>query len=141
MNSVLRNILAVIAGLVVGSIFNMSLIMVGGSVVAPPEGVDLTTSEGLIEGMSLMEPRHFVFPFLAHALGTFVGAYLAARIARTRKMSMAAIVGVFFLIGGIANVYMLPSPMWFNVIDLVGAYLPMAFFGGKLAEKAAKRTL
>lgn len=139
MNPILRNILAVITGILVGGIVNMSLIMVSGSVIAPPEGVDLTTSEGLIKGMALMEPRHFVFPFLAHALGTLVGAYLAARMARTRKMLMALIIGVFFLLGGIANVMMLPSPMWFNVVDLAGAYLPMAFFGGKLAERVAKR--
>lgn len=141
MNPILRNILAVIAGLVVGSIVNMSLIMVSGSVIAPPEGADLTTAEGLIEGMAMMEPKHFVFPFLAHALGTLFGAYLAARMAATRKMAMAAIIGVFFLAGGIANVMMLPSPLWFNVVDLVGAYLPMAFFGGKLAERVAKRAV
>jgi hypothetical protein len=28
---------------------------------------------------------------------------------------------------------MMPAPMWFNVMDLVGAYLPMAYLGGKLA--------
>jgi hypothetical protein len=28
---------------------------------------------------------------------------------------------------------MLPAPMWFNVVDLVGAYLPMAWLGGRLA--------
>jgi len=141
MNPVIRSILAVIAGLVVGSIVNMSLIMVSGSVIAPPAGVDLTTSEGLVEGMALMEPKHFIFPFLAHALGTLVGAFVAAKIAVTRKTTMAAIVGVFFLIGGIANVMMLPSPLWFTVLDLGIAYLPMAWFGRKLAERRANRTL
>ena len=29
----------------------------------------------------------------------------------------------------------LPSPMWFNVLDLVGAYLPMGFLGYVIAFK------
>jgi hypothetical protein len=76
-----------------------------------------------------------VFPFLAHAIGTFVGALLAAVIAAKRKMLFANIIGFFFLAGGITNILMLPSPNWFTITDLVGAYLPMAFIAGKLALK------
>jgi hypothetical protein len=113
----------------------MGLIMISGKVIPPPAGVDVTTMEGLKAGMHLFGPQHFVFPFLAHALGTLVGAWLAATIAASRKMAMALVVGVFFLVGGVANVFMLPSPVWFAVLDLVGAYLPMAWLGGKLATR------
>jgi hypothetical protein len=104
MHPILKNIAAGIAGLIVGSIVNMALIMVSGSIVPPPEGADLTTAEGLQLGMAMMEPRHFIFPFLAHALGTLAGAYLAARIAARRKMGMALVIGIFFLAGGSASV-------------------------------------
>jgi hypothetical protein len=132
---VLRNILAIIAGAILGSIVNMGLIMMGGSVIEPPAGTDVTTAEGLKSSMHLFEPRHFIFPFLAHALGTFVGAYIAARIAGSRKMLMALIVGILFLIGGIMNVFMLPSPLWFTLLDLIVAYLPMAYIAGKIANR------
>jgi hypothetical protein len=85
--------------------------------------------------MHLMEPKHFVFPFLAHALGTLVAAFLAAWLAASRRMAMALLVGVFSLAAGISAVMMLPAPMWFNVVDLVGAYLPMAALGGTLAVR------
>ncbi|PKP15710.1 MAG: hypothetical protein CVU07_09270, partial [Bacteroidetes bacterium HGW-Bacteroidetes-23] len=85
--------------------------------------------------MHLFEPKNFVFPFLAHALGTLVGAFLAAKIAANHKMKFAYGIGFFFLLGGIANVFLLPSPTWFTLLDLIGAYLPMAFLGGKLATK------
>lgn len=132
MHPIVRNILAVVAGLVLGSIVNMGLIMTGHSVVPPPPGTDMTTPEGLKAAMPLMEAKHFIFPFLAHALGTFVGAYIAARIAATHKMKFALAIGVLFLIGGIMNVVMLSAPMWFNVLDLVVAYLPMAWLAGRL---------
>lgn len=134
MNPIVKNILAVLAGMVIGSIVNMGIVMVSGSVIAPPEGGDITTMEGLKATMHLFEPKHFVFPFLAHASGTLAGAFVAAKIAATKKMAMALIIGVFFFIGGAVNVSMLGGPLWFTVLDLVMAYLPMAYLGGKFGN-------
>jgi hypothetical protein len=39
----------------------------------------------------------------------------------------------FFLAGGIANVLMLRSPAWVTIFDLTCVYVPMAYFGAKLA--------
>ena len=134
MNPILKNIGAVVAGLVVGSIVNMGIVMLSGFVIAPPEGGDITTMEGLKATMHLFEPKHFIFPFLAHAIGTLVGAYVAAKLAATRNMTMALIIGVFFFIGGSINVSMLGGPLWFTVLDLALAYIPMAYLGGKLCR-------
>lgn len=135
MSPILKNIIAVVVGIVVGSIVNMAIISISGSIIPPPEGADVTTMEGLKNSMHLFEPKNFVFPFLAHALGTIVGAFLVAKIAASHKMKFAYAIGFFFLLGGITNVFLLPSPIWFTLLDLIGAYLPMAFIGGKLATK------
>lgn len=135
MNPIGRNILAVIAGIVGGSIVNMSIIMMSGSVIPPPDGADVTTTEGLKASMHLFQAKHFIMPFLAHALGTFAGALLAALIAATHKMKFAMSMGLLFLAGGIASVFMLPSPVWFSIVDLTLAYLPMAYLGAKLGMR------
>ena len=135
MNPTLKNILAVIIGSVAGSFVNGGIIMISGSVIPPPEGTDITTLEGLKASMHLMEPKHFLMPFLAHALGTLVGAAIAVLIAANNKMIIALIVGLMFMAGGIANVLMLPSPVWFTIVDLAGAYIPMAYIGGWLAMR------
>lgn len=132
MSPIARNVTAVIAGFIVGSLVNMGLIMVGGSVIPPPEGADVTTMEGLRNSLPLFGPENFIFPFLAHALGTLVGAITAAFIAATRRRTMALVVSVLFLAGGTINVVMLPAPAWFSVLDLVGAYIPMGWAGGRL---------
>lgn len=139
MNSVFRNILAVIAGLILGSFVNMGIIMISGSIIPPPDGADVTTMEGLKASMHLFEPKHFIFPFLAHALGTFCGAFIATLIAQNHKMRLAIGVGVVFLIGGIANVFMLPSPIWYTIVDLVGAYIPFSYLAATIVLR--KRTL
>lgn len=134
MNPIVRNILAIIAGAFLGGMVNMGIIMVSGSIIPPPEGADLTTTEGLKESMHLFKPINFLMPFLAHALGALVGAFIAALIAASHKMKLALVIGFFFLIGGIMMVFMLPSPTWFTILDLVVAYIPMAWIGGKLAR-------
>jgi len=133
MNPTLRNILAVVAGIIIGSLVNMGLVSFGPSIIPPPEGMDPTDMESIKEFMPQMEFRHFIFPFLAHALGTLVGAFTAAKLALSKQMTLGLIIGAFFLIGGIMMVVQLPSPTWFNIVDLLGAYLPMGYLGAKLA--------
>jgi len=140
MKPVFRLILAVIAGLFVGSIVNMALVMLSGHVIPPPAGVDTTTTEGLKAAMPLFEPKHFLFPFLAHAVGTLVGAFIATLATPGRTWGPAWTVGGLFLIGGIAAVAMLPSPLWFTVVDLVLAYLPMTWLGHRLASRTPRST-
>lgn len=135
MKPIFRNILALITGLVVGSIVNMGIIMISGSIIPPPAGADVTTMEGLQESMHLFKPINFLMPFLAHALGTLVGALLTAYIAVSNQKKWALGLGAFFLLGGITNVVVLPAPMWFNILDLLGAYIPMAYVGWMIASK------
>lgn len=139
MNPIIKNLLAVVAGIILGSVVNMGIIMISGSIIPPPDGADVTTTEGLKASMHLFEPKHFILPFLAHSFGTFAGAFLAALIAANHKMKFAMGIGIFFLAGGIASVFMLPSPTWFTVLDLAGAYILMSYLAGKLAVKKIKR--
>jgi small basic protein len=134
MNPILKNIIAVIAGIIFGSLVNMGIINISGSLIPPPEGSDISSIEGLRASLNLFEPKHFIMPFLAHALGTFAAAFLAAKIAASHQMKFALGIGIFFLAGGISNVILLPSPLWFSILDLSVAYIPIAYLAGKLAD-------
>ena len=133
MNKIERNVLAAITGIVLGSVVNMGIINLQNSFIALPGGADVTNTESLQSSMHLFEPKHFIFQFLAHAIGTLVGAYLSARIAASHKMNFSLGIGIFFLIGGISMVFMIPAPVWFIVADLSLAYIPMGWFGWKLS--------
>ncbi|MDX2134991.1 MAG: hypothetical protein SFV52_09400 [Saprospiraceae bacterium] len=139
MNPVIRNILAVVAGVVIGSIVNMALVMAGGQLIPPPAGADVSSMESLKATMHLFQPQHFIFPFLAHALGTLVGAYVAVRLSSSRHMLFAMGIGAFFLLGGISNIMMLGGPLWFTLLDLIVAYIPASWLGGQLAGGGLKR--
>jgi len=132
MNPILRNIIAVIAGWIGGSAVNMGLVELGHKVMPIP-GLAPADMAAYAELIPTLEPKFFVFPFLAHALGTLVGAAIAAFIAVSHKMRFALGIGAFFFLGGLAINYMLPGQLWFTAVDLVFAYLPMAWIGGKIA--------
>ena len=137
MNPILKNILAVITGWIGGSIINMALVQTGYAIY-PLEGVDTNDMDALANAFSNLDNKHFIFPFLAHALGTLGGALITALIAASHKIKLALLIGVIFLIGGIMVSFMIPAPIWFIILDLVVAYIPMAWLGGLLALKFRK---
>lgn len=128
-----RLIVAIVLGLVLGAAVNMALVMASGHVIAPPPGADMTTAEGIAAALPQLTPRHFLFPFLAHALGTLAGAFVAAKIASRRKPVGALVVGAFFFAGGVMAARMIPAPAWFIAADLLCAYFPFAWLGHRLA--------
>lgn len=136
-----RNILAFVAGVFLGSIANIAFVNLGPVIIPLPEGVDVTSMEGVKESMKLFTPMNFLFPFLAHAIGTWVGAFITAKLAASSRLELAIGIGVFFLLGGIAAIRMIGGPLWFQVADLVLAYIPMAYLGWKLAGAATSREL
>ena len=137
MNHIIKNTLAVIAGWIGGSIINMGLIKTG-HMIFPIEGLDPNDMVAFAAIMPTLEFEYFIFPFLAHALGTLVGATIAGLIAVNHKMKFSLAIGGLFLIGGIMVNYMLPGPLWFTVADIVIAYIPMAWIGGKIAIQFSK---
>lgn len=130
----LRIMFGIVAGLVLGSVVNMVFVTISSLVIAPPVGADMTTVEGLTAAMPRLEAKHFLFPFLAHALGTLVASLVAVSIVERHKMRIAFGIGGLFLAGGVAASMMIPAPAWFIALDLIGAYLPMAWLGAKLGR-------
>tara|TARA_Y100000389_G_scaffold178877_1_gene192442 strand:+ start:1112 stop:1549 length:438 start_codon:yes stop_codon:yes gene_type:complete len=131
MKSIIKNIMAFTVGWITGSIVNMGLIQLGHEIF-PIVGLDSNDMVALAELMPTLEFEFFIFPFLAHALGTLVGAITTGFIAVNHKMKFSLGIGVLFLIGGITVNYILPGPFWFAIVDIVLAYIPMAWIGGKI---------
>ena len=136
--NILRNVFGCIIGVVLGGSINMTLVVLGPSLIPPPAGVDVTNPEALNSSMHLFEPKHFVFPFLAHALGTLFGGLAAFLVAASYKATAAFGVGTLFLAGGVTASFMIPAPMWFIILDLVAAYVPMAWLSARVGNRIAK---
>ena len=138
MTPTVKNIIAIVCGWFIGSLVNMGLIEAGHTLI-PIEGLDPNDMKALAKVMPTLSAKFFIFPFLAHALGTLVGAIVAGLIAASHKMKFSLVIGALFLLGGIAMSFMLPAPIWFIACDIILAYIPMAFIGGKIAKKISEQ--
>ena len=130
-----RNILAVVSGFVVGSLVNFAVLSVGHMIVPTPPGFDGSSMESIASTVHMLRPIDFVVVFLAHALGPFVGVLVAMFVAASGRKIIAIILGALFLLGGIAANVMIPAPTWYRIIDLAFAYVPMAFLAWKIGGK------
>ncbi len=137
MNPIVRNIMAVIVGLLICMLVNGGIISLSASIIPLPEGMNPNDLESFKAHAHLLQPKHFVMPFLAHAFGSLIGAFVAALIAASQKMTFALVIGTMHLLGGLAAAFIIPAPVWFIALDLIIAYLPMAYLGGKFGSKTS----
>ncbi|MFM9057277.1 MAG: hypothetical protein ACKOQY_11455 [Bacteroidota bacterium] len=128
----LRNFLAVIAGMLTGVFVNSGILELWQLYVPPPAGFSSKGISEMASTMYLLSLKDFIGPLLAHAMGTFVGAVLAARIGRGHPLRMTLPIAFLFFCAGAYMVYELPSPLWFNITDLTLAYFPMAILATRL---------
>ncbi len=135
MNSILRNILAVILGIVACMLAKMAVMKFGPSLFPFPDGMNPNNLEDWKTFAPVLQAKHLATPFLDHALGSFFGGLVAALIAGSRKITFAIVIGCIHLIGGIAAAFIVPAPIWFIALDLIIAYIPMAYLGGLIAKK------
>ncbi len=137
MNPKFKYLLAIIFGWIGGSVINIGLIRTGHKLF-PIKGIDPNNMIALAEVMPTLEVEYFIFPFLAHALGTLIGAVIAGFIATSHKMNFSLSIGIIFLLGGIFTAFIFLAPNWFILTDIIIAYIPMAWLGGKIALKMSK---
>jgi len=128
MKQLLKNIGILILSIIIGMIVNMGLIIIGGVVFPLSES---------FEPMNAInwDFKYFIFPFLAHSIGTLSGAFVASKLSRNYHIIIPGIVGLYFLSGGIYMVTILPAPVWFICLDLIICYIPMCLLGWSLNKK------
>lgn len=134
---IFKRTLIISLSIFIGAQVNGALLTIGTYLIPPPEGFNLNTMDGLKAAVPFLEAKHYLFPFFAHAIGTLISAVLITRFLKTQQFVFAMMAGVLFLIAGISMVIMLPgTPIWFILVDLIGAYIPMAYLGNKIARSS-----
>ena len=127
MKLLLKNIGILIFSIIIGMIVNIGLIIIGGTIFPLPENIEPMNATN-------WEIKYFLFPFLAHSIGTLSGAFVASKLSKNYHIIIPIIVGLYFLSGGIYMVMILPAPTWFICLDLIVSYIPMALLGWKVSK-------
>ena len=133
MNPILRNILVTILALFVGGAINGGLISLGPLFIDYPDGFDPNDLNSYEKYKGLIPLTGFLLAIIAHALGTLVAAFIAAKFVTTKHKWFALGIAGLFMLGGIAAIAMIPGPSWFAPVDLIISYFPMGLLGWTLA--------
>ena len=124
----LRIILSLVLGILSGSAINILLIIAGQNIITAPSSFNPMNAQDWTISF-------FIFPFLAHSLGTLVGSFVAAKASKNYHISISLMVGLWFLAGGIYMTTIIPAPAWFEMLDIIICYIPMAYIGWKLNKR------
>ena len=127
------DVLAVGAGLCIGSTVNMGLIMLNSKVLYPmPKGVSMKDTEQFQAYIDSLPAPAFLVVMAAHLSQAFVGGLAAAWFGTASAVTLALVVGGISMLGGIMMMRTIKGPKWM-LIELP-LYLVVAYAAGILVE-------
>lgn len=117
----LRTVLGILAGVVLAFVVMMAMEMVSYAAFPPPAGLDPSDPEDvrqIVASASLAAMAWVVFGWFVSAVA---GGWLARRLSR-RDWAGWVIAGLI-AVGGIANVFMIPHPLWMQIAAVAAPLL------------------
>lgn len=127
------NVISVVIGLLTGSMVNMALILVSGTIWPMPAGLDPDLPGAFAEYVASLPTAAMGFIMFAHLAQAGVGGGVAAGLGRSHRVWLAAAVGLFTVIGSVVNLMVLPAPAWmWSEVVLVPL---VAVAGGRVATQ------
>ncbi len=117
----LRTILGIVAGAVLAVVVVMVLEGVSAYVFPPPAGLNPADPEDLkriVEAAPLAAKAWVVFAWFAAVVA---GGWLARRL--SRKAWAGWVIAGLILVGGIANILMIPHPLWMQIAAVAAPLL------------------
>jgi hypothetical protein len=132
MSPAVRYAIALVVGIVVAFGLVAAIESLGHRLFPPPKDVNWNDPNVLRDYVQRLPIGALLFVVAAWVIATFTGGFAAARIARARPMLFAGIVGGLVLCATIANLVMIPHPVWIAVTGLGGIVIATVA-AGKLA--------
>ncbi len=116
----LRNIIAGIVGLIAAVALVALIESLGHIVYPPPADLDFSDPDVMRPYILTLPIGALLFVLLAWFIATFVGTMIACMIGNAKPMIYAIVIGGLMLVATITNLIMIPHPLWFAVIAVIG---------------------
>lgn len=135
-NSLMRNVLAMLAGVIVAMVLMVLLQSVAHQVYPPPAGLDYTKPE-VREAIMMQAPMGALLIVLSsYLVGTLVGAWVAARLSADAPLRQGYLIGALLVAASVLNLRAVPHPLWFIVANMA-VVIAGAWIGARLGVKKA----
>ena len=135
---IVRSVVAVVLGLSAAMLAIAGVEWVSSILHPFPPGVDPTNYEACKAHVAQYPAWVLLLAVVGWGLGTFVSSWLATRVGSGRHPAHGIVVGSILLVAAVANMLMLPYPIWFWVANL--AVFPGAFMlGARLGQPPTRQ--
>ena len=135
--SIARSVIAVVLALILALALIIGIELVSSMLHPLPPGLDPGDPEVLKGHVVRYPPWVLLLAGLGWGLTTLLSAWLATRLGAQRHAAHGILVGSILLVAAIANMLMLPYPMWFWILNLV--VLPASFcLGARLGNQGRR---
>lgn len=115
----MRSILSIAAGVVVGILAVFFIERINLSLYPLPVDLNIESKEELTSYMRSLPHSAFVLVIIAHVVGGFLSSFIAGMVARSKRMRIGLIAGIFLLIFAIVNSLNVFHPTYILVIVIV----------------------
>ena len=133
-NAMVRNVLSVIAGVVVAMAFIFLVEGIMGVIYPPIPGTDLSNRETVRHLLDNVPRMVFLWLLIGYGVGSFAGGLVATLASFRQSILPALIVGAIVTIGGVMDLIDICHPLWFSITSLA-LYIPFALLGYLLLRK------
>lgn len=116
----LRNIAAMIAGVVIAFLTIMLIDEINQVIYPPPAGLDFTDPDAMRPYLATLPVGAFVLILASSVVAAFVGTMIACYIGTANGTLFGAVVGGIVLAATIANFIAVPHPLWLSLATLIG---------------------
>lgn len=130
----LKNILAVIAGVIAAVIVIFIVEAISNMLFPPASKIDMENPEEVRKMIENAPAGALIVVIIGWAIGSFAGGLVATIISNKNKSTYALIVGTLLMISGIINLMMFTHPIWMWIFGL-GVNLPFAYLGYRFVSK------
>lgn len=136
----MRNLLAIILGIVIGS---LTLLLVG--VIAnaisptPPELMDPATPEAVALRVAYASISTWLSTIFGLALGALIGGFIGARIAKDKIVWVTSAIGLGLSLWAFYTFYVVyPAVLWVPIGMLISVFL-FSYLGGLVVSRSQQK--
>ena len=116
----IRSIGALIAGIVTAFASIYLIEMLGHTIYPPPADLDFSDPAAIRPYIATLPIIALLFPMFGWFVGTLAGSLVANFCGDAKPYVYAAAVGGLVFAATVANLILIPHPLWFSIISLLG---------------------
>lgn len=117
----LRTILGIVAGVVLAFVVLIGLEMAGHAAMPPPAGLDPADPEDLKQMVASASATAKAWVVFAWFAAVVAGGWVARRL--SRKGWAGWVIAGLIVLGGVANIMMIPHPLWMQIAAVAAPLL------------------